>query len=324
MMEFYKKRDFGELISDTFQFFKIYGKNYFKNYFLINGLLLLLLAVIFVFGYREFFMQLFAGNSGGEAYYFERYFEDNIGVLVLVVVSIFVLFVAVSIISYSYPIFYLNRVSKNNIKTVKSDEILADIKNNLGRIFILMLGLTFVITPAFVILLGVSAALVLVVIGFFLLLLLLPTCVNVVYFLMYDYLQNKKGFFESLSFAIRAQFSYNHQNQKSPFWKYWGTTIVIYIIIYIVNSIFTMIPYLIYFGGLYTIPSGSQGFETNPFVGTMGVFLFLIYGISVLVSFIMMNVLLVANGLMYYDNRTDLHQQMDILEIDSIGSRDEV
>ena len=37
MFEFYKRRDFGGLISDSFAFFKIYGKNYFKNYFLING-----------------------------------------------------------------------------------------------------------------------------------------------------------------------------------------------------------------------------------------------------------------------------------------------
>lgn len=37
MMQFYKKRDFGALISDTFTFFKENGKNYFKNYILLNG-----------------------------------------------------------------------------------------------------------------------------------------------------------------------------------------------------------------------------------------------------------------------------------------------
>ena len=34
MMEFYKKRDFGTFISDSFNFFKVYGKNYLKNYIL--------------------------------------------------------------------------------------------------------------------------------------------------------------------------------------------------------------------------------------------------------------------------------------------------
>jgi hypothetical protein len=63
MQQFYKKRDFGTLISDTFLFFKENGKNYFKNYILINGLLLILLVVIIAFGYHELFGQIFGGNS---------------------------------------------------------------------------------------------------------------------------------------------------------------------------------------------------------------------------------------------------------------------
>lgn len=321
-MQFYKKRDFGTLVGDTFQFFKEYGKNYFKNYFLINGLLLIILVALFIFGYREFFMQLLGGNTGGDSYFMEQYFENNIGMLVFLVIVFFVLAAAVGVVSYSFPVFYLKRVSENGNAPVKSDEILSDIKNNFGRIFILLAGLIFIVTPAFMVVLSISYVLVLIVIGLFLLLLLIPSSVNAVNFLMYDYLQTKKGFFESLSFAIRAQFSYRTLNEKSPFWKYWGATTVIYFIIYVVTSIFTMIPMFIFYGALFTVPSRSGGFEQNPFEGTMGILFFLIYGVSMLVSFILMNVLLVASGLMYYDNRTDLHQQVDLLEIDSIGTNE--
>ena len=34
---FYKKRKFGDLISDTFTFFRKYAGNYFSNYLIING-----------------------------------------------------------------------------------------------------------------------------------------------------------------------------------------------------------------------------------------------------------------------------------------------
>ena len=321
-MQFYKKREFGTLVGDTFLFFKEYGKNYFKNYFLINGLLLIILMVLAVFGYREFFMQLVGGNTGGQSYFMEQYFQQNSGILIFLVVLFFILAMAISVVSYSYPIFYLKRVSQTETKTVKSDEILGDIKNNFGRIIIMMLGLTFIVGPVFLIVFGISYLLMLIVIGFFLLLLIAPATVNSVNFIMYDYLQTKKGFLESLSFAIRAQVSYPSHSEKTPFWKYWGTTIVIYFIINIVTSIFTFVPMIMYFATLVSVPSHGGGFEENPFQGTMGILFFVIYGISMLVSLVLMNVMLVASGLMYYDNRTDLHQQMDILEIDSIGTHE--
>ena len=56
MFQLYKKRDFSELVGDTFGFFKLEGKNYFKNYFIINGsLLLLLVVIIYFFTKEEFF-----------------------------------------------------------------------------------------------------------------------------------------------------------------------------------------------------------------------------------------------------------------------------
>lgn len=64
-MEICKKRDFGELVSDTFNFFKVYGKNFFVNYLILNGSLLVLLAFLVGFGYREIISQLFVTIGGG-------------------------------------------------------------------------------------------------------------------------------------------------------------------------------------------------------------------------------------------------------------------
>lgn len=316
-MQFYKKRDFGTLISDSFNFFKLHGKNYFRNYILINGLLLILMVVVCIFGYRELFSQAFGSNMSGQSYYFERYFQDNMGMFIGVGIVMFLLFVLLMIINYLYPVFYLKRLAQGEVK-IKTDDILNDFKSNMGRIAILCLGMMFIVTPLAILMLGVSTALMMIVIGFFLIILLYPAMFNVSTFLMYDFFNTKRGFFESLSYSIRAQFSYPNGREKSPFWKYWGATLIIFIIMYIISSIFTSIPMFFVYGSLLTTtPDGN--FEQNPFEGAAGIFFFVMYGISILVSLFLSNLMYVNSGLMYYDSRTDLHQKVELAEIETIG-----
>ncbi|WP_050020641.1 hypothetical protein [Chryseobacterium sp. P1-3] len=106
MIQFYKKRDFGTFISDSFNFFKLYGKNYFKNYILINGLLLILIITIFIFGYKELFSQIFGSNLRGETYYFEQYFSDNAGMLIVVGILTFFTFLLCWQLSIIYILFF--------------------------------------------------------------------------------------------------------------------------------------------------------------------------------------------------------------------------
>ncbi|ATL75975.1 hypothetical protein IQ37_12530 [Chryseobacterium piperi] len=317
MMQFYKKRDFGTFISDSFNFFKLYGKNYLKNYILLNGLLLILMVTIVVFGYRELFSQLFGSNINGESYYFQQYFSDNFGKLFVVGIITFLLFLLLMIINYLYPVFYMKRLSQGEIK-IKTDDILSDFKTNAGRIGILCLGMIFIVTPLAFIIAGISYALILIIIGLFIMLLVYPTLFNVVTFLMYDYFNSKRGFFESLSYAIRSQFSYPNGREKSPYWKYWGATTIVFLIMYVITTVFTFIPMIFFYGSLLTSAPDGQ-FEQNPFTGTMGVLFFVIYGISMLLSFFLSNILYINSGLMYYDSRTDLHQKVELEEIETIG-----
>ena len=316
-MQFYKKRDFGAFVSDSFGFFRLYGKNYFTNYILLNGLLLILLVVVAIFGYRELFQQLFSTTLSGNASYTENYFENNTGMFVVIGILTFLLFLILMIVNYLYPVFYLKRLSEGQ-KKIRTDDILNDFKKNIGRIGILCLGMIFIVTPIAFILLGVSYALVFILIGLPIMLFVFPTVFNIINFLMYDFFNTKRGFFESLSYSIRSQFSYPNGREKSPYWKYWGATLIISIILYVITTIFTMIPLIIFYAAMFTnAPDG--GFEENPFAGTMGIMLFVVYGISMLVSFFLSNLMYVNAGLLYYDSRTDLHQQVELAEIDTIG-----
>lgn len=322
-MIFYTKRDFGKLVSDTFMFFKDNWKNYFKNYFLINGLLLILLVLILTFGYRELFAQLFSSNLGGESYYFETYFAENQGMLITVTSLLFIVFLALMIVSYSYPVLYMKRLSETGNKNITADTILGDIKNNSGRFLKLLLGLVFIVFPLALIIMGISYALLLIVIGFFLLLLVTPTVFNVINFLIYDYFHTDKSFFACLRYAVKSQFSYPKKNEKTPFWKYWGSTSVIYFIIQTATSIFTILPLVIYFTTSIIIPQSNGEMQGNPFAGGSAVLLIVIYTLSITTSLIFSNIQFVNAGFMYYDSRVDLHRKIDLSEIDTIGSNEE-
>ncbi|KFF27769.1 DUF4013 domain-containing protein [Chryseobacterium vrystaatense] len=320
MMQFYKKREFGAFISDSFQFFKLYGRNYFKNYILINGLLLILTLAVVVFGFREIFGQLVGSNVSGESYYFERYFSENAGMLIVAGILVFLLFVLLAIVNYLYPVFYMKRIAEGAQK-VKTDEILDDFKRNAGRIFKMCIGMLFILLPITMIVLGFSYLLLLIIIGFFLILLVYPTAFNVSAFLMYDYFNTKRGFIESLSYSIRSQFSYANGNEKSPYWKYWGASIIMFIIMYMVTSVFTFVPMIFMYGSILTsAPDGN--FEENPFTGALGILFFVFYGVSILASLILSNLMYINAGLMYYDSRTDLHQKVELEEIETIGSNE--
>lgn len=320
MMQFYKNRDFGTFISDSFGFFRLYGKNYFKNYILLNGLLLILMVVVVIFGYRELLMQIFGSNMSGNSSYLENYFEDNLGMFIAVGLLTFVLFVVLMIVNYLYPVFYLRRLAAGETK-ISMDDILTDFKNNSKKIGILCLGMIFIVTPPAFIVLGVSYALVLVLIGIPIMLFVFPTVMNIVNFLMYDMFNSNRGFFESLSYSIRSQFSYANGREKSPYWKYWGATLVLFIIMYVITTIFTMIPMIIFFATMMTTEQEGN-FEQNPFSGAMGILFFVMYGLSLLVSFFLSNLMYVNSGLIYYDSRRDLHQQVELAEIDTIGSNE--
>jgi hypothetical protein len=320
MMQFYKNRDFGSFISDSFGFFRLYGKNYFKNYILLNGLLLILMVVVVIFGYRELLMQIFGSNMSGNSSYLENYFEDNLGMFIVIGLLTFILFVMLMIVNYLYPVFYLKRLAAGE-KKISMDDILNDFKNNAKKIAILCLGMIFIVTPPALIVLGVSYALVLVLIGIPIMLFVFPTVMNIVNFLMYDMFNSNRGFFESLSYSIRAQFSYANGREKSPYWKYWGATLVLFIIMYVITTIFTMIPMIVFFATMMTTEQDGN-FEQNPFSGAMGILFFVLYGFSMLVSFLLSNLMYVNSGLIYYDSRRDLHQQVEMAEIDTIGSNE--
>ena len=315
MLQFYKKRDFGTLVSDTLNFFKLYGRNYFKNYITLNGGVIILLVAVIAIGYGDFIKQLFNGNASGESYFFQQYFQQNQIQLVIVSILVFVLIVLLSLIMYSFPVLYIKRLSETNEKNITTAEILDDIKKNIKKFFVYFVGSVFILTPIFVVLIALSSFLVLIFIGILLLILVIPVMVNIMNFTLFNIYNTDDGFFKSMNKAFGMQFSKN-------FWKYTGSTLVIYMLIQVISSIFTMIPFMFLYGYIFTAASsGSDAMSKEG--GTFTIIIFVVYLISILCSLILSNLIYVNSGLMYYDSRADLHRNVVFSEIDTIGAGEE-
>ncbi|KQT21896.1 hypothetical protein ASG31_00700 [Chryseobacterium sp. Leaf404] len=317
MITFYKNRDFGSFITDSFAFFKFNGKNYFKNFILINGMVLILLVLVMYFGFRELLGQFFNGNLEGQSYFFERYFEDNLGLTIITGIIIMLIYSFLMMLNFLYPVFYMKRVA-NGQKLVSVEDIISDLKTNSRKLIQLYFGLILLVIPAAFVLFAISYAMVLILIGIPVILFIVPTLFNAITFLVYDFIYTNRGFFGSLSYAIRSQFSYANGREKTPYWKYWGSTIILFVLYYVITSVFTAIPMVILMMRLATTTS-DNGFEQNPFEGGFGAVIMVVYGISVIISALLMNVLYINSGLLYFDSRRDLHQKLEIEEIESIG-----
>lgn len=314
-MQFYKKRNFSALLNDTFAFFKENGKNYFKNYILLNGMIVIMLVVLFVLGYKNFLAQIFEGNVDGQNYYFESYFEENFTLLAIIGLIMFVLFVVLMIFNYSYPVFYLKRLSETGNKNIKLDHIWNDMKSHFGRIVKYIIGGIFVVAPIALVILGVTYLLVFLIVGILLMVIVYPWITNMITFHIFDYFHTERGYFQSLGYAIRSQF-YTTDTGKSPFWKYTGTTLVLNIIIQVVMGVVLVAPMAFGLVWLITASSGNSTFSS----GIFAIIFSVAYSVMILVSFLAMNLVYVAVGLMYYDSRTDLHRMEELSEIETIGN----
>lgn len=312
-----KKRNFSEIINDTINFFKTNGVNYFKSYILILGGALLLMGLIFVVAFRDILGFLFTGGLSISSTYIESYFSNNLYFVISIIILFFIFFIFLSVVAYIYPVLYLKRI-ENGEKNIKISLIVNDFKQNIGKIFILFLGILFIVTPIFFILVSFSYLLVFILIGIPLLIIMVPTLYNIYFFLLYHYFSDKgNGFFASLSYAIRSQFGYiYHGNMSSPFWTYFGVTAIFIFISQIVQSGFSLLVPIF----IAIIESVNNADYEIVILGLGGVIYFLI----VIFSFLLGNVTSVASGLMYYDSRSDLHAQRNWSEIQNIGKKDEL
>lgn len=314
-MQLYKSRGFGEYFGDTFSFLKLNGKHFFKHYFIISGVFLLILMV-FGYFFVQFYSDLLSASLGGSfnndnATAFEDYMNEN-GVLVgLFIFLFFTVGLIAAIISYAYVPIYLKLYERASNTNFSTSELVSEYKTQFGKLIIfllagLLLGILLIIPIA------ISAfILTITIIGIF----LLPLLVGLILLLytgtLIEYLKGKKGFFDC--------FGYSWTLVTSKFWAAVGCVGIFYIMGYIVQQIVTFIPYIFGMATMFTTIEDSKP-EPENIINGMTIIMIVVFALSFLVGVFVNNIIQLNQGIVFYSLKEEKENINTKSDIDLIGS----
>lgn len=314
MFQLFKKRNFNDLIGDTFIFFKLYGKHYFKNYLIINGGFLLVLLVLVFFVFKIFYEGLFSGlNSNMPENQFEAFIMDNLVLFLGSGVLSVLLLLIITMISYLYPVVYLDLLSKT--KEFDTNDIIKRFKDKIGRVILFFILSLVIALPFLGLLFMLCFLLVFVLIGIPMLLIMIPAASAWLLLSFYHYIATDADYFTSLSKAM--------QMLRNKFWPIVGSTFIMYLIIQTIVGIISMIPYVIGIFSAFTSLQDPNTFDSQNAVSIMMISVMILFLLSVLLNFFMQNLLLVNNGVIYYSLREEAENNSPKNDIDLIGTQSE-
>ena len=282
---FYKKRKFGDLISDTFTFFRKYAGNYFSNYLVINGAAIVSAGILFTV--MVFFLPSLSGGIG-----------TSLLLVLLMLVIVFFLFLFV----FCFPIAYTELLEKNPNRTdIVSQELLESIKKMMPRAFLFGFISIFVIwIPYLLVSIGLASILgnapfLLQLASYFLSTLLFLFMQQA----MLLYIKDREGYFQALGKVVNQL--------KECFWDKFGATFVMNIICSLIVVAGAIIPLVIYF-----LTLAVSGFELG--LGT-AILVFVLLLIVVTVTFVSLNLPLFQQILIHLGEKENQHTD----DIDLIG-----
>ncbi len=313
MFELFKKRDFNALFSDTIDFFKRFGKNYYKNYFIINGIFLMILVVLIYFISKIFLENAFSTIQDSNNDFIANYVHTNpilffgfFGIFLLV--SIFL-----SLLNITYPIVYLDTIDKKQNQQISSNEIIVEIRKNIGRLILFFIGTIVVILPILVIVFAILVLLCFILIGFPLLIILLP-------FFSSWYSQSYFIFtIEKLSFFEALKKGYDLVRPK--FWLVVGNALFMQFIIQMIQSTISIVFYVIGILGFLFFREDIQN-ETSKGANfsLAAVCVTIVFVVLVVFGYVLNNITIINQGILYYSLREETEKKSVKNEIDSIGN----
>ncbi|MFD0962981.1 hypothetical protein [Pseudofulvibacter geojedonensis] len=226
-MQLYKIREFGDLFSDTFKFLGKYGKHYFVNYLIINGVLTLLMILSMTPLLSVFFeLPSFDAKAGGD---FKFLLEENIQLLTASFAFIFIIAVLISAVTYAFTPIYFKLLEQKGGINFTTSELIDALKQHYFKSLKGMIGLFFLSILLSIPLLIAVLLTACTIIGW-----LIPVAMfmMLITFTMYEYLTKKENrFFSSFGYA------WDLITQKSKFWHASGCVALVILIMGIVQQV---------------------------------------------------------------------------------------
>lgn len=317
MFQLYKKRDFSTLVSDTFNFFKIYGKDYFKNYLIINGGFLLVLLTLIYFFMKIFYEGMLSGINNqtyGNNLLFDNLYA-NLSYFITGGVIAFILICIISIINYTYPIAYLKLIENNTEISTKS--LIDFIKSKIGKSILFFLASLISFVPIFFIVSLILIALSVIIIGIPLMLIVFPALISWISLSYYDYISSNTSFFTSVRNGYYLL--------KENLWANIASTVIMFVIVNVVIGIIYMVPYLIGIASLFANPESFQEGGTNALdnLSFMMILMTIIMIVTIISNYLLQNLIFINQGIIYYSSKEEKENHTTKSNIDLIGSDSE-
>lgn len=314
MFQLFKERNFSDYINDTFGFFKTCGKHFFKLYFIINGSLLLIATALIYFLTKIYFEFLSSSLSGTgmNQDYMGDYFSTNAGLFFSVMIGAVLLMLLITILQYAFPVVYLDLYDARKGKGFEVKDVLNALKKRGWKIIKFVIGGIFIIFPVLCIVMGLNVLLCFLIIGFPLFLLTVPALMSWINLSFYYYMNSEESFFSALGDAF--------ETIKGQFWPIVFSTLVTFVIYYVISTVITMIPYFIGIASMFTTLENGNPEES---FSSLGIMMAAVMVISTLSSFILNNLILINQGMIYYSHIENEASSVSNNSIDLIGTERE-
>lgn len=311
-MQLYSSRNFGEYFQDTFAFIKQNGKHLFKNFFIINGIFLLILMVMGYFFSKFYTDVVLGGIISSNPNALDEYINQNSGLFFLLAILFIIIGLIAGLISYSYIPIYLKLYAKNNNKDFSASDIINEYKANIDKILIFLICGIIIAIPIAIVAGLLVFVLAITIIGF----LLMPLVFGAISLLyqgtLMEYFENRKGIWDS--------FGYSWTLMTSKFWAAVGCVGLFYLMSYIAQNIVALIPYAFFIVDMVAEVQPNGNPDPEALVGSMTVLMLVIFLLTFLVSSILNVIVQVNQGIVFYSLKEDNENINTKSDIDLIGS----
>ena len=271
----------------------------------------MVIVLIFLFS-RIVIDGLFQSRNSTSEADFINYIYSNITLFVVFSILLIIAIIIASIVNYLFPIGYLKLIDNNEEITASKlvDFIKLKTPAAIGFFFMSL----FTIFPLLLIVVGLNFALCMIIIGFPLLLIVLPAIQCLISLSFYTYLNQEVGFFEAWQIGFKLL--------KNNLWPNIGATLTMHFIVQTTLGIFIMIPYLLFVFLAFTNP--GDDFNSAEKMKMVLLILFnVIFIISIVGNYLLQNVILVTQGIIYYSSKEVKENSIFNENIDAIGQNNE-
>ena len=310
-MELYKSRGFSDYFQDTFLFLKQNGKHFFASYFVVNGIFLLLLAIIgyfFTKFYTEFiFGGLLEGNNSTTI--LDQYMNENLGLFIIMLFIFIIVALVAGVVSFAFPAIYLKLYIEKEGTNFDTKDIINTYKTNVGKLFVFVVCSILIAIPLLFVFIISGFVLMITIIGILALPLLLAAFMLFYNMTLMEYLENKKD--------IWTSFGYSWKLLISKFWASVGCVGLFYVMSYVIQNIITLIPYLF---GMASIFTNMENTNQEDIGNTMMIVMLLVFFLSFLLGAILGNIVQLNQGIVFYSLKEQNENINTKSIIDQIGS----